>query len=144
MSHTQIDEEIRERVDAWTRASASGDIEAIMAQYLPGVRAFDAIGEPQFDGAGAYRKHWETCLGYMTPGMTFEARQVRVEAGDALAVAHFIVACGGPGEDGSEQIGYSRGTQVYRRTADGWRIAHEHFSMPIDPESGQALHSKAP
>ncbi|MCW5725168.1 MAG: SgcJ/EcaC family oxidoreductase [Maricaulaceae bacterium] len=139
-----IETEIRALVERWTKASQDGDIDVIMAQYAPDVRAFDAIGAPQFDGAGAYREHWQTCLGFMPQGMTFAADQVRVEAAGDLAVAHFVVACASPGPDGEEQIAYSRGTQVWRRTADGWRIAHEHFSMPFNHETGHAEYGVKP
>ncbi|MCC2663201.1 MAG: hypothetical protein K0S35_1123, partial [Geminicoccaceae bacterium] len=48
------------------------------------------------------------------------------------------------GADGKEQVGWMRATFCCRKTNGRWRIAHEHFSAPFDPESSKALFDLQP
>ena len=59
--------------------------------------------------------------------------------GSDIAFGHYLVRCGAVRDDGTEETGYMRGTFCCRRTNGRWKIAHEHFSAPFDPESGKAL-----
>ena len=136
--------EIRGLIDDWAEAARSFDIDRIMAAYTPDILAYDAIGKLQFKGAQAYREHWQACAA-MCPGpMVFEVHDLTVEAGEDVAFGHYLVRCGTIGEDGKEQAGYMRGTFCCRRTGGKWKIAHEHFSAPFDPESGKALFDLEP
>ena len=55
MSTTQI----RERLDAWTRALHAKDLDALMALYAPDTITFDLMPPSQVDGAERYRKNFE-------------------------------------------------------------------------------------
>lgn len=138
---TNTDEQkVRQLIDAWCEATRKRDLETIMACYAPDVLAFDAIAALQFRGVEAYRKHWETCLGYMPEGdFIMEAHDLEVAVEGDLAFAHYLSRCGCRDEQGNEQAGWMRATVCCRRLAQGWRIAHEHYSAPFDPESGKAL-----
>jgi ketosteroid isomerase-like protein len=37
-----------------------------------------------------------------------------------------------------------RASAGYRKTADGWKAVHEHFSAPFDMASGKALFELQP
>jgi ketosteroid isomerase-like protein len=76
--------------------------------------------------------------------MLFEVHELEIEAGQDIAFGHYLSRCGTVGDDGKEQVGHMRGTFCCRRTGGGWKIAHEHFSAPFDPESGKALFDLAP
>jgi ketosteroid isomerase-like protein len=56
-----------------------------------------------------------------------------------MAAAHYLLRCGGTGPDGKQQTGWMRVTVCCRRTDGTWKVAHEHFSVPFDMESGKAL-----
>ena len=142
MSNT-LENEIREQVAAWHASLASCDLDRIMAHYDDNVVAFDAIASLQFVGAAAYREHWAQCLQFMGEG-SIVLHSVTVRASDDLAVAWFIDRCTGPNEQGEMESGYTRGTACYQRHGDTWKIVHEHFSMPIDMESGKAIFDAAP
>ncbi|MGH6913208.1 MAG: YybH family protein [Geminicoccales bacterium] len=62
-----------------------------------------------------------------------------MEAGGDIAFGHCLARCGAIGEDGKEQTSYMRGTFCCRKRSGKWKIAHEHFSAPFDPQSGKAL-----
>jgi ketosteroid isomerase-like protein len=61
------------------------------------------------------------------------------EAGDEVAFGHYLLKCGATGEDGGEQTGWTRATVCWRKRSGRWMVAHEHFSVPFDMESGKAL-----
>jgi ketosteroid isomerase-like protein len=144
MTRTDDDAQIRGLLDDWVKAARAKDVDGIMATYAPDILAFDAIAQLQFKGAAAYRKHWEACIA-MCPGpMLFEIHHLDVTAQDEVAFGHYLARCGGTGPDGKEQIGWMRATVCFRKTGRAWRIVHEHFSAPFDPESGKALFDLEP
>ena len=50
----------------------------------------------------------------------------------------------GPGPDGKEHVGMDARDGLLPQYRRAWRIAHEHFSAPFDPESGKALFDLEP
>lgn len=137
--------EIHELVDTWLKAAKTKDIDGIMSFYAPDVLAFDAISQLQFKGAEAYRTHWEACLSMCSTGeMIFEVHDLKIVAGDEVAFSHCLNWCGGKDENGQEKAGWMRMTACYRKTSGKWKIVHEHFSVPFDMESGQALFDLKP
>jgi uncharacterized protein (TIGR02246 family) len=130
---------IRKLLDGWATAARAGDLEGIMAAYAPDILSFDAIAQLQFKGVAAYRKHWEMCVEMCSGPMTFEIHDLGIEAGDDVAFAHYLLRCGGTGPDGKEQTGWMRVTVCCHNRSGRWLIAHEHFSVPFDMESGKAL-----
>ena len=101
--------------------------------------AFDAIAQLQFKGADAYRKHWETCMAMCGGAMIFELHELQITPDAELAFAHGLTRCGGTGPDGKEMTGWMRLTSCLRRQDGNWRVVHEHFSAPFDPQSNTAL-----
>lgn len=110
-----------------------------MSHYAPDILSFDAIAQLQFKGADAYRRHWEMCVTMCSGPMTFDIHDLGIETGDDIAFGHYLLRCGGAGPDGTEQTGWMRVTVCCRRASGNWKIAHEHFSAPFDPENGKAL-----
>jgi uncharacterized protein (TIGR02246 family) len=133
------EDEVRELIACWVKAVRAKDLDGIMSCYAPDIRAFDGIGNLQFKDAGAYRRHWEACLA-MCPGpMTFEAHDLNITAGDEMAFCHYLARCGGTDAKGEEKAGWFRATVCCRKINGRWRVVHEHFSAPFDPQSGKAL-----
>jgi uncharacterized protein (TIGR02246 family) len=144
MTRTDEETEIRGLIDGWAQAARAKDLAAIFAHYAPDILAFDAIGQLQFKGSDAYRKHWEACMSMCSGPMIFEVHDLEIEARDDLAFGHYLSRCGGTGPDGKEQAGWMRVTFGCRKTNGKWKIAHEHFSAPFDPVSGKALFDLQP
>lgn len=99
----------------------------------------DTIPQLQFKGAEAYRKHWEFCLNFVEGEMLFKIHDPDITVRDDVAFCHLLATCGCTDENGEEQIGWTRGTVCPRKMDGQWRIVHEHYSMPFDPESMEAL-----
>jgi uncharacterized protein (TIGR02246 family) len=130
---------VRSLIEEWTRAACSKDLDAIMDCYAPDVVAFDAIVKLEFRGVADYRHHWQACLD-MAPGdLLWRIGDLNIAVSGDLAFAHYLAHCGGVDEQGQEKGGWMRATVCCRKTADRWRIVHEHYSAPFDPESGKAL-----
>lgn len=62
-----------------------------------------------------------------------------VDQDDEKAVRDLIDRYARSAREGKKQVGWMRGTVCCRRTAEGWRIAHEHYSSPFDPQSMKML-----
>ena len=131
--------EIRTALEDWADAVRAKDVERIFAHYAPDIVAFDAIAQLQFKGADVYRKHWETCMAMCAGAMIFELHELQITTDAELAFAHGLTRCGGAGPDGKEMSGWMRLTSCLRRQDGNWRVVHEHFSAPFDPQSNMAL-----
>ncbi len=55
-----------------------------------------------------------------------------------------LIRAGGTLANGREVGFWVRATSCCRRTERGWSIAHEHVSLPVDLESGQAARDAEP
>lgn len=128
-------------LDSWLRAVRAQDIDAIGSHYTPDVLAFDAIVALQFVGRDAYLRHWQQCLEGCPQGMEtfFELSDVRFTCDQTVAFSRALCHCGGIDPQGVTHSHWMRVTTGYRRTDDGWKIVHEHFSAPFDPVTMQVL-----
>lgn len=136
---------IRERLASWTEAVEAKDIERISAIYAPEIRSFDAILKLQFRGIETYKAHWEDCMSHCGGGPSiFRMAQLEVEANADLAFSHALIQCGGTNEQGEVQGCWMRTTQCWRKLDGQWRVVHEHFSVPFDMVSNEALFSLQP
>ncbi|MGK2740055.1 YybH family protein [Tepidicaulis sp. LMO-SS28] len=134
---------IRALIDEWVRAAKAADIEAVMACYTNDIRAFDAIAKLEFRGMEAYRAHWKMCM-EMMPGaeMIMDVHDLEVEQNGDLAFVHYLSLCGCTDEKGEAQTGWMRATVCCRKTDKGWKIAHEHYSSPFDPETMEIINTR--
>ncbi|MEQ8815296.1 MAG: nuclear transport factor 2 family protein [Thalassobaculum sp.] len=135
--------EVLGMLSAWAAEASAGDLDALMAHYVPDIVSYDAIYALQFRGTEAYRAHWQGCLS-ACESMRFEIHDPRVAVSGDVAFAHYLAFCGGTGHDGSEHTGWMRATAGCRKIDGRWMIVHEHFSAPFDPISGKALFDLQP
>ncbi|HEU0221169.1 MAG TPA: nuclear transport factor 2 family protein [Paracoccaceae bacterium] len=143
-SKTADEAKIRALLEAGARAAAAGDLAAIMANYAPDIRAFDAIIALEFKGREAYGVHWQACLAQVQGPMHFYIDDLEVSAEGSIGFASFLAHCGCTKPDGTEDAGWLRVTVCLRKDGGDWKIAHEHYSVPFDPVSGKALTNLAP
>lgn len=137
---------IRALIETWANATRASDLDGVMALYTADVLAFDALGPLQHKGAEAYRKHWDMCMSFMPPNgqMIMEPHEVKVTVGGDIAFAHYLARCGCADEQGEQQMGWMRATVCCRKTASGWRIVHEHYSSPFDPQTMKIMENLEP
>lgn len=142
--NTSARDDVKARLDSWVKAVIAGDVNNIMSHYASDLLSFDAISQLRFQGADAYRKHWEACMA-MCPGpMVFEPLELRIEAENSIAFAYALIRCGMKDKDGQEKASWMRMTSCLRKAGAEWMIVHEHFSAPFDMHTGKALFGLQP
>jgi len=135
---------VREVLERWLAAARKSDIDGIFSCYADDIVAYDAILALRFVGAEAYRKHWRACI-EMCPGpVLFQMGELKVEASADTAFAFYLLRCGAVDEKGVEQASWMRVTVCLKKRAQGWRVVHEHFSAPFDPQTNKAMFDLAP
>lgn len=124
-------------------AVAAKDVDAIMKVYAPDVFVFDVVPPRQYVGGAAYRKDWEGLMSGFKGPLKFEVSDLAVDVAGPVAWSHSIQHIAGTDPSGQPSDMTVRVTDVYRKSADGWRIVQEHVSVPVDPATGKAdLQSK--
>jgi ketosteroid isomerase-like protein len=123
------DAAIRGIVEAVAAAHLARDADAIARHYAPGARIADLappLTRRGFDPAGM--QAWLD--GWGAP-VEVSVRDLVVEVAGDMAVAHGLQHTRTRTRSGEEAAWWSRTTRVLNRTQAGWRITHEHDSVPF-------------
>ncbi len=111
------------------------DVDRIMSHYAAEFAVFNVKPPFQIRGTGEWRRVWATSLSHFPASFGTETRDLVITMSGELAVAHYLSRFTGlPGEPSWIRI-----TAVYKRMDGGWRIVHEHSSVPFDPETAKAV-----
>ncbi|MBZ9613546.1 YybH family protein [Rheinheimera maricola] len=144
MHNSQHVQQITDLLASWANAVRAKDVAAITSIYHVDIIAFDAIAQLQFKGITDYRTHWQRCMEFCGGESLFELHQLKVQANEQLAFSHSLNHCGGTNDKGEAQQCWIRATQCWQKGKDGWKIVHEHYSVPFDMETGTTLFNLAP
>ena len=122
-------------LQAYQAAVLARDADAFLALYAPDARVFDTWGVWCYEGVAARRAAidgWFSSLGDERVQVTFEDVRVDTSPGADLALlsatGRFAAVSPAGAELRSMQNRLSWGL---RRQGGGWRILHEHTSVPI-------------
>jgi len=118
-------------------AASAKDVDGIMKVYAPDIFVFDVVPPRQYVGAAAYRKDWEEVMSGFKGPVKFELTDLAVQVEGPVAWSHSIQHVSGTDPAGKPSDMTVRVTDVYRKTADGWRIVQEHVSVPVDLATGK-------
>lgn len=131
---------IRALMDRFAAAFNSGDIDAIMKNYIPGESfvIFDVVPRKEYRGADAYRKDWIDMFSHFKykPKITITDLNITVDGSVGFSYSFQRVT----GID-KQDIPVDRTVRVtdgYRKIGNNWLIALEHVSVPIDLKTGKA------
>ena len=117
-------------MDALARALRAKDIDALMAHYAPDVVTFDLM-PLQTQGADAYRKNFEAWFASVQGPIDYEIRDLRITMRDGVAFGHYlgrVISTRTTGEKNDYWVRVSAGLQ---KMNGGWRLTHEHGSVPF-------------
>jgi PhnB protein len=125
-------EQIRALLSSHCAAVTARDAHRAVAHYATGAVSFSLapplryVGDEVLDPAGAesWFRTWAGPIGY-------DINELVIEAGNDVAFCHGLVHLTGTKTDGTQVDLWFRCTFGLRRTAAGWRIAHEHESTPF-------------
>jgi ketosteroid isomerase-like protein len=127
---------IRALTDRLTKAINAGDVDGVMACYVPdeSLFVFDLIPPRQYVGAKAYRENWK---GFLSNHVKADFTDLNVTVSGNVAyshwIDHFVGTMGGKPFEITGRV-----TDVYRKIKGKWLIVMEHISVPVDPQTGKA------
>lgn len=132
---------VRQTLDAYAAAVFAKDVDAFAAIYADDVHVFDAWGQWEYSGIDAWRQMavgWFGSLG--DERVRVDYADVGTSVGDQVASGHAAVTFTALGADGEAiRRTTNRLTLSLEKRGDGWKVVHEHTSLPIDMASGAAL-----
>jgi ketosteroid isomerase-like protein len=121
--------DIRAVLDALAAAYGARDAGAIARHYLPEARIADLA--PPLLRRGFRPEAVQAWLDGWAGPVAIAARDVVVDIDGDLAVAHGLQRVAARTPAGADAAWWSRITRTFARTPAGWRIAHEHESVPF-------------
>ncbi|MEU8638650.1 nuclear transport factor 2 family protein [Amycolatopsis sp. NPDC048633] len=124
-------------VEARVAAVAAKDVETLVAQYAEDVTLFDALGPLRDTGRDVERARLREWFGAYRSTIDLTVQDLEVVADGDVAFAHYLFQVKGTMTDGTDVDMWVRSTVGFRRGEDGWKIVHEHSSVPLTP-SGTA------
>ncbi len=124
--------EIKALIEAWADAVRRHDLPAIMAHHDDDIVMFDVPPPLQSRGLAEYKQTWDLFFAYHQPWQAFDVEELRMYVGDTVAFAVAIMRCGSATVSGSPVPGgfQFRLTIGLCKVDGGWRIQHEHHSVP--------------
>ena len=131
--------QIRQRLDGWTKALHSKDLDGLMSHYAEDIVVFDVPPPLRYDGAVAYRKNWaDWFASFRGPNIGYEIRDLSITAGDDVAFCRSLNRITGARTSGEDTDVWVRATVCFRKIGATWLVTHEHVSVPINMRTYQA------
>lgn len=108
-----------------------------MAVYSPHIVYFDVVPPLRYVGAATMRARFVRWFSLWESPIGQHVTELAITASEELTCAHMLIRASGV-LAGREVEYWLRTTDVCRRAAAGWLIAHEHVSLPVDLGTGTA------
>jgi ketosteroid isomerase-like protein len=143
-SRTTDEAQIRLLLGAWVSALRVKDIDKILSLYSPEVVTFDVVPPLQYVGTQTYGKSFRRMFNAFRGPIDFETRDLCIAVGTDVAFSHSLVRTVGTTNSGHKTDRWLRRTVCFHKVSGKWLITHEHVSLPVDPESGNAVQDLQP
>ena len=137
-------EEIAELMAERSAAMAARDIDRLMAVYTEDIVYFDLVPPLAYTGAEALRGRFTDWFGKWDGPIGQRVDHLEVTASKEVATAHMLIEASGTLKGGHSVHYWVRTTNGLRREHGGWRIAHEHVSLPVDMATRMAVMDLVP
>ena len=127
MAATASEKAIRQAIEARNAALTAKDVPGVMASGAAGFVSYN-LAPPLKAGGGkaglaAWFATWDGPIDH-------EMRDLKIIAGDAAGFAHGLIHMSGRKTDGERIDLWFRQTFGLKLTRRGWKIVHEHGSVP--------------
>jgi uncharacterized protein (TIGR02246 family) len=120
-----VEREVREVFDKWSTALTRGDKKTYLDTFWNSPRLVIRVASGEWRGIDAYRKRIEAAQ--LPPGSPSDYRKVEVVAlGPDAAVVTYERPAPAQADAAASETLIFRGTVVFTRTGDGWKIAAWH------------------
>ncbi|MFG2692488.1 YybH family protein [Kitasatospora sp. NPDC048407] len=130
---TSSEAEIRALLERRHTAHQAKDLDLLMSFYTPGIVCYDAVAPLRFTGTEEVRRNFARWFdGYEGP-ISLQTHDLIVRVDGDLAFAFMLHLDSGQRKDtGLQAAVWVRETVCLLRTEGGWKIIHEHVSIPFD------------
>jgi Ketosteroid isomerase homolog len=115
------------------------DLEGVMSFYAPDIVSFDIVQPLRHGGAKAKEKNWMDVFATYERPLGYDIRDLTLTVGHDVAFGHSLNRVSGTSKNGNRTDVWVRWTACFRKIDGNWLVAHDHVSVPIDPETGRAL-----
>jgi ketosteroid isomerase-like protein len=119
-------------------ANRSKDVEARTSNYSKNVRVFDVVDPLEYFGLDAVKARAANWFWTFEGPLQFENHDLRIATDNDVAFSYSLNHVTGMKRDGTKVDMWWRATVCYRKMDDQWVVAHEHNSVPFQPETGKA------
>ena len=129
-------EEIISLTSQWDKSVTNCDADSLAKDYIENVEVFD-IGA-QLVGKEKYKDLWVSCFPYFGKSPKVSRRKIKLYAGNDISFMHFYSKVSGSNISNPDEQPWCRTTVCFQKINNCWCVVHEHVSMPIDFEKGEA------
>jgi uncharacterized protein (TIGR02246 family) len=130
--------QIRALVERRVRAIRTKDIEGVVALYARDAVLYDLVAPLRHRGADAVRRRFGEWSSGFDGGIDYEVAELAIAAGGDVAFSSSLEHVHARHKAGHTIDMWIRVTAGYRQVDGGWRIVHEHVSVPFDMQTMHA------
>lgn len=131
-------------IEEQAQAMCSKNLDRLLACYLDDAVMFDVKPPIRCVGLEVWRNLWEQCIPYLPDTLGCERRDVVIHIGEGIAFSHWLWRFTGMDMDHEATRAWMRWSSGYLKVGGRWKIAHEHYSFPFHPETGQTAFISEP
>jgi ketosteroid isomerase-like protein len=133
--------EIRAEIERFRQAVLHKDMKGVGRYYAnsPDLVIFDVVPPLSYVGWDSFRKDWEGFFEGFKDITVYDWNDLHVEADTNLGWMHAFVHISGTLDDGKPLDMTFRDTAIFERQNGQWVVVHDHGSVPILFETGQAV-----
>lgn len=142
--HLLAEQAIRRLHDERFDAAAAKGLDRSMAPIASSIVSYEHSSPLQFDDVALIREECRRGLERAGDDLRWTVPDPSVVIDDDLAVTWGLNRMADRLPDGSEDVTWSRGTRVFRRSGGRWLMIHQHVSFGIDPATGLAATELTP
>lgn len=136
--------QVKAVLDAYAAAVCARNVDAFVELYDADVHIFDAWGQWELRGAGAWREMVTDWFGaHEDERDVVEINEVEIVAAEDVAWTHATITFAWESAAGERlRTMTNRATMCLAKEDGAWKIVHEHTSLPIDMETMTAIRER--
>ncbi|WP_347455289.1 nuclear transport factor 2 family protein [Acinetobacter thermotolerans] len=128
-----LGKEIVDVLHEWDRAIAGLDIQNALKLCAPELSFFDLSTE--IHDKQAYEDKWNFYMPFMLNGVTVQRHNVSIFVESSLAFVYGYVKLTIFDTQDEPPIRWCRSTLCLRKDSAGWKMVHQHISVPVEIET---------
>lgn len=129
---------IRRQLESFVKAFKNKDLELMMSLFSQEMVSFDIIPPLHYVGAESYRKVWQETFSLFEDPIDIELSDIQIVADAQVAFSYCFLHLSATLTNGRKTDFWERLTCCFQKIDDRWQILHEHVSLPINLQTGQA------